>query len=291
MAINDHIRGLEVEVNLIDETNLDEYEDPHVRSVDARATTSCYIECASNLQFYIAIHYGPDFIYKKHHICERVFLDGLPVGRQNINASELKNGHSSIYKRGNQKPHRGSEFFFRPVVVAEEENAATTYTGEEKLGTITVQLFRLKIKDVGAEGNHGDNEEPIPEGAFKGQSLSHKVCLRKQPKVGKAVKTKDRFETPSKKPVAEFIFKYRSKDALKALHVIPSTSLEVLERASDREKVVTESSTMVRKYAAVMKVLKRKREESAELFFTDDECEFLGQAEKFNDKGGVIDLT
>ena len=115
MAINDHIRGLEVQVVLMDQTVLDEHEDSHEKPYNEKTTTIRYIEATTDFQFLVRVDYGPDFKYKRSCIKENLYIDGKRLYEKKVHSDDFQDGRSVDFQKANVAPYKGASFFFAPI--------------------------------------------------------------------------------------------------------------------------------------------------------------------------------
>ncbi|KAF2480113.1 hypothetical protein BDY17DRAFT_312998 [Neohortaea acidophila] len=131
-------------------------------------------------------------------------------------------------------------------------------------------------------------EDEVPEKNFKGRAISHqaklsitKATLRQSRSSNSAPKVQRYWVRLDTNPFASFVFKYRSRQALQQLHIVPRTPtpvpleerpIEELTSDEMRELLKRQRETDARK-ASMARIKKEKRERQSDGEEEDDEGE------------------
>ncbi|KAL0261713.1 hypothetical protein SLS55_003143 [Diplodia seriata] len=264
MAVISDIPGLKVEVRVHGQA-LDEF--PSEDESDTSDTATRYIEATSGVEFTVRITYDEalDPRYKSCDIQSRLELDGKPADKRNTERKDwIGKERKEVNYSGSRSLENGKWYFrtmaFSQVNIVDENDQVQRSVAEaeaiKSLGEIKVTIWRCKVprgsrplspsKYPRRNFNFIDN---IPEKKLKGRAISHQV------KLGEAQDITNQFTSnplPSKKidgkPFAIFIFRYRSKDALKAECVISRTvTPEPLENRPVESLTAEEARELVRR--------------------------------------------
>ncbi|KAF2004868.1 hypothetical protein P154DRAFT_518926 [Amniculicola lignicola CBS 123094] len=228
MAIIPDQPSLQVEV-LVNGTPLQEYDDDEVEASPTSVTK--YIEAKSGAEFAIRWTFTPPF--PKNTVMLDIFLDGKWM--RGVFANQ-KNFHGiapysymitgAVHEVGKGWFER--KFCFSKLTVTDADARSTDEKVNlvlKEMGNITVKAHNVKNLTTSASQTLSkatkDRVGPVPEKSLKGSALSHQATLGKaQASRKQDVLTCDYID-PNKRPFATFNMKYRSRDALQSLLVIP----------------------------------------------------------------------
>ncbi|KFY49060.1 hypothetical protein V495_00779 [Pseudogymnoascus sp. VKM F-4514 (FW-929)] len=258
MAVIDTVPGVEVSI-LINGQPVEEYVDSgeEIDGPLASKTVVKYIEAISDAEFIIKASALSAFYQHrktKDDILVGVEIDGARVrgcfqrhakSKKSAPWSKIIEGASGLNGAGRRTI---SAFKFTAVEIVETTDKAKIEkdtTASAKLGEICVEIFRVKIlgrtkpKDKVPKGAASE----IAEKAVKGRALSHGTTFGPGKVLSTSIRKKEYLDG-NDTPLARFVFRYRSKDALRKLLIIPrSPSPDPFDAlsAAERESLAREA--------------------------------------------------
>ncbi|KFY34975.1 hypothetical protein V494_06310 [Pseudogymnoascus sp. VKM F-4513 (FW-928)] len=248
MAICKDLKGVSVSIT-INGNKVTEYEAPmdETQHHHPKKTVLRYIEAISGANYSILNEISPSYKMKSS-LAFQVQVDGwtLPADplfiRSKYSGAWIRtiDGKEQVDYKGRRwkKPFKFSSL---NIVDAHDKERIKRDTNVSKnIGEIKVTVLRRQVKEEIQErstGGYGNTSLEIAEKAVKGQTLSHGTEL------GEAVLCTEKKSTfnatnqrGSRDPAAVFIFRYRSREALEAEHIIPrSQSSDILRRFTAEE--------------------------------------------------------
>ncbi|ORY11100.1 hypothetical protein BCR34DRAFT_565684 [Clohesyomyces aquaticus] len=245
MVVLDSVPGLEITV-VVDKAPLKEYLDDEIPDEPNSNKTTRYVEAKSGSEFQVCHKFSNDF-ERQHPLLLGVSLDGKPTSSASYSHEDLEwfcDHHSGGSISGKKETIDGQlcmrKFTFSPLTTADIEISGDVKDVQkrfQRVGELVVGLYWLKATKVPGprppreESHTSQNtampvDSTVPEKALKGRAISHSASLGpptplKPPKSNNSHWT--RFEYLGKSAFATYVFKYRSKDALKSLCIIPRT--------------------------------------------------------------------
>ncbi|KFZ08013.1 hypothetical protein V502_09600 [Pseudogymnoascus sp. VKM F-4520 (FW-2644)] len=257
MAVIDTLPGVDISIS-INGQSVKEYEDAGEEAGGPLGpkTVVKYIEAISDTEFAIKASVLPAFRVHRQSIYDLAFqvdVDGKwAAGRCYLDAideaySPWNSQIEGFYSNDATGRSTVNPFKFADVEIADKDKIDQDVKAAAALGQITVEVLRIK---VGAETNRRENlprqaVSKISEKAVKGRALSHGTAFGVAKIVGPETRTLDCVYLDGRdKPLARFVFRYRSKEALRQLLVIPRTPspdpFDALP-AADRERLAREA--------------------------------------------------
>ncbi|KAK4891979.1 hypothetical protein LTR27_009506 [Elasticomyces elasticus] len=263
MAIHPYLPGLVVSID-VGGQDLPEYSE---EEIDDANPIECvkYIEAVSGAEFGFAIRFdATTFVHANKNITLECDLDGQSVGQSWFDSQEMRRPGRIVQRgaiTGSKQGLVTQPMLFAELKISDDAPDKALIGKLAALGTITVRCYVADIQS-GPAGKKArrrdatvDNFTPIvadgriPEKNLKGMALSHQAV------VGRATP----FQHPPSRPIrkgptlATFIFKYRSRAALHALHIIPRTPSPVpLENRPVEELSMEEMRELVRRQKATL---------------------------------------
>ncbi|KAL1393605.1 hypothetical protein HDK64DRAFT_315114 [Phyllosticta capitalensis] len=198
-----------------------------------------YIVAESGAHFTVAHKFDHSFKYQNYDILLSVYLDGHRAYDAVLHKEDFhtyaERPHGEITASRSFKDGRFWErnFTFAELVIDEsgEKFNANKKKSIDALGEISVKLFRVKVTSK-AEQPKGDEmkdfekqkrDAKVPEKALKGRAVSHQAKLG-QLQAGRSYKSVTTHNIdPEHAPLALCSFRYRSKEALQSMYLIPRT--------------------------------------------------------------------
>ncbi|KFY91498.1 hypothetical protein V498_05436 [Pseudogymnoascus sp. VKM F-4517 (FW-2822)] len=234
MAILDTLPGVEVSI-LTNGQTVEEYVDADevVDGPLASKTVVKYIEAISDAEFTVKRTVLDSFRLHKQKVDDLLFqvkLDGKWAAgsfweNANLFAPDIYQ-IAGFYNRDATGRSTINHFKFAEVEIVEVADKAKIdqdVKDAAALGQITVDVFRVK---VGADTNFRPSlprqtVSEIAEKAVKGRALSHGTAFGDTKIVPQRRTVDCDYLDGRDKPLARFVFRYRSKDALRQLLLIP----------------------------------------------------------------------
>ncbi|KAI9730149.1 MAG: hypothetical protein M1818_008243 [Claussenomyces sp. TS43310] len=232
MAVLDSIPGIKVCIRVAGE-ELREYEPKHdrVEGPLAEKTVIKYIEAVSDAEFDIKISVDKSYKMNCHHITFDIYIDGKAVRSPTCKASRLHRHHWSRITEGLEELGSTGGNFLKKFRFASIKLVDPTETGVDPtllsdVGTIKVEVFRKKKGHVIPRKARQDSFEKgtagLCEKDLKGKALSHSTILGPSIRyTPSGPRTRSGYVDGPDQPIAVFIFRYRSKDALQQELIIP----------------------------------------------------------------------
>ncbi|KAH7125781.1 hypothetical protein B0J11DRAFT_487707 [Dendryphion nanum] len=212
-----------------------EYNDDDVEEEDGQVSVTKYIEATSEAPFKLEIS------FQEHHRTAHgvdiiVFLDGENVFQCVLRHYKLKTTMTCTGWRGwADGSFCTRKFRFTELKIAEDIAPSSIETREalKRAGQISVKLRRItniRSSTVTSRRWTGTSQEQyypnaVSEKDLKGKTITHCAKLDlATPSCSPGSLSRDLID---KTPFAQFVFKYRSREALKSLLVIPRTPIPV----------------------------------------------------------------
>ncbi|KFY34976.1 hypothetical protein V494_06311 [Pseudogymnoascus sp. VKM F-4513 (FW-928)] len=258
MAVIDAVPGLEVSV-CINGQPVNEYEDSgeEIDGPLASKTVVKYIEATSDAEFTINVTIDPAFDAHRgtrDDLLVDAKIDGKWVaGRyRDCTANNERTNWTTVLDgirdyEADRQTIRAFKFTTVEIVeIADKAKIEEDVKAAANLGEITVEVFRVNLLEYTHPKRAGVNNitPEISEKAIKGRALSHGTTFGAE-KTARPQKTRScSYPDGNDKPLARFIFRYRSKEALRMLLIIPrSPSPDPFEAlpAVERERLAREA--------------------------------------------------
>ncbi|KFY72116.1 hypothetical protein V499_07733 [Pseudogymnoascus sp. VKM F-103] len=258
MAVIDAVPGVEVSV-CVNSHPVKEYEDTDeiIDGPLASTTVVKYIEAISDTQFTINITVHPAFDEHRQtrdDLLVNAKVDGKWVDgrfRDCTKHEKFTPWTMPVVGMVNNEPGREtiSAFMFTTVEIVEVADKAKIdedVKAAAKLGEITVEVFRVEILEyIDPHKNVVDKiASEISEKAIKGRALSHGTTFGVAKTASPYRIRRNTFLDGKDKPLARFVFRYRSREALRTLLIIPrSPSPDPFDAlpAAERERLAREA--------------------------------------------------
>ncbi|OBT76397.1 hypothetical protein VF21_03625 [Pseudogymnoascus sp. 05NY08] len=231
MAKSKSLKGVSVFI-ITNGVKATEYESPldETQHGYPSKTVLRYIEAISGTNYSILIEVSPGYKLKS----SLKFVVQIGAWSRTIDGKEQDDSKGRKW----MKPFKFSPLNI--VDVHDKDRIKRDANSSKHVGEIRVTVTRRQAKEKVHDGdmrNDGNTNLDIAEKAVKGQALSHGTEL------GETVPCKERstfFGTTaqrgSRDPAAVFIFRYRSREALEAEHIIPRAKTpDVLQGFSNEE--------------------------------------------------------
>ncbi|KAL1648463.1 hypothetical protein SLS58_002218 [Diplodia intermedia] len=262
MAIISDIPGLRVEVRVHGQP-LDEF--PSEDEPDTSDTATRYIEATSGVEFTVRITYDEalDPRYKSFDIQSRLELDGKLADRSNTQRKDwIRKERKEVNYYGSRSFENGKWYFrtmaFSQVNIVDENDQILRSDAEiqafRSLGEIMITFRRNKVSSrsrttpIRPRADNSKIIDSIPEKKLKGRAISHQVKFGEARPLERSSTTSTYLEYMDDGPFATFVFRYRSKDALKAECVISRTvTPEPLENRPVESLTAEEARELVRR--------------------------------------------
>ncbi|KAK3622242.1 hypothetical protein LTR56_022290 [Elasticomyces elasticus] len=285
MAIHPLLPGMTISIDVAGK-DLPEYNE---EETDEANPIECvkYIEAMSGAEFGFAICFdAPSFQYAYETINLECSLDGQSVGDSWFDR-QARSSRNRLVERGaismTSQGLVSQPMLFSELTISEEAPDKSLMGKLGALGTISVVCYLARLMNytpvdsqwsgkmsggkkagrrktkakaaIPVAGVDGELFTPlladgrVPEKNLKGMALSHQAV------VGPATPFQDTASRPVRKgsPIATFVFKYRSRAALQALHIIPRTPSPVpLEDRPVEELSIEEMRELVRRQKATL---------------------------------------
>ncbi|KAJ9165032.1 hypothetical protein NKR19_g821 [Coniochaeta hoffmannii] len=313
MAIIEDL-GLSVTIE-VNGTPLEEYNDAKPSedsTVDQTVTKVCskYVEAKDGAEYVVHCKAMPNNTWisssapKDHIFVFDVYVDGK-LQRSKVLIWKRQTDHGGVSADGAAEYHGPRKlirrFSFSTIQTVETADVGVVETDSGRastLGVIRVEVARSirKGSKNAQDQSVEDTNLTVAEEALKGQAISHGTALSPATVVRGPTRSKSYRRTVSKRVTkhldAVFIFKYRSKDALRSEMVIPRTpspdvaddrlrgltldhimqlARERLAEVKREETVKTEARPVKRENGEVdMGDLQRKRVKRETIDLTDD---------------------
>ncbi|KAI6085645.1 hypothetical protein F4821DRAFT_260780 [Hypoxylon rubiginosum] len=304
MAILQEVPGVAVTIR-VNDVDCVEYDDPNASEQPLdKPTSSKYIESPDDAEYtiHIKIDSAYDWSYKNHmmgvtaasdglHISSDVFTKDNEVTERDISAREE-------FCQDTNHWHSRKPMFSRVKIVnnATEERIESDNEMSEKLGLIEVHVIRV-TNDGQVQGNNDESKRQArasvtcAEESVKGKAISHGTVFS----AAERIQEPEYLDLPildeDMGPIAVFLFRYRSKEALQQELIIPAaprnldgySEAELRRLASERLDQIDEEK--VEKVKKERKFVKREAGEIEDLT-QDDRPSKLSRTEPV-----FIDLT
>ncbi|KAI5359905.1 hypothetical protein Slin14017_G094660 [Septoria linicola] len=263
MAVNDALPGAEVtiEVNgqaLEELTEVDADESPK--------TITRYLCVTSGQLFTIrySVKKGVKCLGDRLHF--QLDMDGVRIPSSSMYSSSIaQKGCVRVMEGLTLSGNRLQRFRFDAVGQTDEMPAERDTALAKSIGTIRIEVHHKNVEQVRKYDDAGRTGPGIiSEKALKGQALSHGVGFDEvERQVSGRVRRHATFVDPQEVPVATYVFKYRSLEALKSESIVPRTPsptpLEKREELTSEE--LRELQRQIREFKANASNIKREHVE------------------------------
>ncbi|KAF2809635.1 uncharacterized protein BDZ99DRAFT_463419 [Mytilinidion resinicola] len=264
MAILDDLLGLKVEI-VVNGQPLQEYDDEDGEEEKPKSVIK-YIEATSNATFEVRVIFGLELPqeHRQYSYTCRVYLDGT---YQDGMVFEKRTG---LFKQATLRGRRSCKageyylqtFRFSNLTIDDGDLNAVGQGVKDALnqvGEISVTFQRMHYGGDVAPIEKSPFTQPshlgtIPEKVLKGRAISHQATLATPQTVPAFREVIGEYVDTVKSPFATFNFRYRSRDALKALHIIPRSASPVALEDRPVEDLTPEE---------LRELVKRQRERDA----------------------------
>ncbi|OJD31721.1 uncharacterized protein BKCO1_4500018 [Diplodia corticola] len=262
MAIISDVPGLNAKV-MVHGLPLDEF--PSDNEPDTSDTVTRYVEAISGLNFIVAITCDEslDPAYKASDLYMELFVDGHKAGKCTLERAKWIGRHGTNYHFTGFRLIENGQWVHRTMAFSEvnvvDENDRVAHPAAEieairSLGEIKVTVLRAKLQPTTPRSstsisNHNFTIiDSVPEKKLKGRAISHQVKLGEAIPQPYSLTKRKHCKRIDAEPFATFIFRYRSRDALKAECIISRTaSPELLEDRPIETLTAEEARELVRR--------------------------------------------
>ncbi|PSN68691.1 hypothetical protein BS50DRAFT_632589 [Corynespora cassiicola Philippines] len=207
---------------------LQQYNDD--KQEEAPDSVTKYVEATSGANFEVRCTFADRF-HNRHDLSVKLYVDGKFIDGHTFFRRDIELGKVCTFD--GMRESIGKKFFLRKMRFSElhiDDGSAQTIDDRlkrrlENIGAITIKFFWVVISSVFSSKTSRAVTEPIgsmPEKALKGKTLSHQASLAER-ETGKSFSMVHTSRLYDNKPAATYNLKYRSKDALKSLMIIPRT--------------------------------------------------------------------
>ncbi|KAF2025121.1 hypothetical protein EK21DRAFT_77178 [Setomelanomma holmii] len=314
MAITKAFPRIKADI-LIDSAALQEYDDDEEPSSDVVMTK--YIEATSGAEFAIRcqFHARPQY-----DILTRVLLDGKYVMGSYALLKNFHNGYLELSLYG-VRSNKNNEWTLAKFCFSDLKTVdGTNKPGDQLMkdlkgiGQITVDFHYITNVRTSARPLPLSDKvtlKDVPEKALKGRALSQQTALRAPTPTNSCDIMESDYVDRSGKSFASINFKYRSREALQSLLIIPRSPSPVLleERDVDtlspaemrellrRQREREEAARATKCEGALKRERSRERSRTVNNLVDDDELSFISAKRRklpvtLNEDGvETIDLT
>ncbi|KAK4957941.1 hypothetical protein LTR10_004364 [Elasticomyces elasticus] len=282
--IHPNLPGLVVTIDVA-EQDLPEYNEDEA---DDGSSGSCvkYVEAVSGAEFGIAVRFdSTTFPLVNDSISLCYYFDGQSAGKKRYHPADMRQLNRMIKKGALSNTAAGlvsQAMMFSELTINEDKPDSSLFGKLGDLGTITVKAWRVVMEQLPppkrpmpARNAKGDGRvkntqkhalpiasttQPlVPNGqvsekTLKGQALTHQATLGPPvllPAAGNSGSQPTTREVRKGEVLATYVFKYRSRAALQALHIIPRTPSPVpLEERPVEELSIDEMRELVARQRA-----------------------------------------
>ncbi|KAF7196363.1 hypothetical protein HII31_02430 [Pseudocercospora fuligena] len=221
-----------------------EYEDNDI--LDNQESATRYIEAVEGQDFWVVITLDQNIELLGQGIRLKVWVDGQLVATRTVHQDKIqRHGYTHVVKGFQCSETLRKDFCFAALRTEEDGQSDALLDAErvKHLGSITVELhhvqnFRDVEETIAKQSTKSFAQDfrsfdAISEKALKGRAVSHSVSLKdvplKAPKGRRGagnqrnIRTYTEFVDPWKRPAATYTIRYRSRDALKSMLIIPQS--------------------------------------------------------------------
>ncbi|KAI6856328.1 hypothetical protein KC343_g17826 [Hortaea werneckii] len=236
MGTSSLLPHLETTITVNNDT-LTEHEDPSLP--EPERTTTRYVEVTTNTTFTITLKAGKALHFLGNGLAVNIYIDGnlvdaLLIKREDVETSVMGQTYSSEGIHSAVDEVQRFRFADLRSVVANDivEGGGRPHL-QRGLGTIRIEVSHCNV------GGEAEFEAPessavggeIEEGKLKEQALSNSVSFMEAVKGARFDYYSSSLIPDQPSPFAVYVFKYRSLEDLKTLHILPRpASPEPLER-------------------------------------------------------------
>ncbi|EMR67008.1 hypothetical protein MGN70_000292 [Eutypa lata] len=238
MAILEDVPGIKVTIR-VGGVNCTEYDDPDAEDEQTSCSTSSkYIESVDDSEFSIHWEVNSDYAWgpKPYLLDADIYIDGHWLMGSVVSVARLSNidGKCEVSNFGATRlcPETGSWVVRKPkfsaVKIVEDTDQGRIERDHEvvkELANITVKISRVIDGSFNYSPNNQDTADTsfeLAEKSLKGKAISHGTTFST---IGSSTQkpefAKVRIIPEDDGPIAVFLFKYRSKEALKHELIIP----------------------------------------------------------------------
>ncbi|KAF9693595.1 hypothetical protein EKO04_008533 [Ascochyta lentis] len=227
MAVLPSQPGIEVSV-VCNGAPLHEYDDDEDAPIDTVVTK--YVEAVSGAEF--GVRWTITQPWPKFSLLFYAYVDRKLVNDAFATQEHFKEPSCSTTIKGADSMVNGQRFLhkFCFAALTVDDNRASHAIGNlvqdiKGMGEITVKAYLVKdirsVPTVDYSPTNINKIGKIPEKALKGRTLSHQTSLQApEPQAPRTICEFD-YVDRKRRPLATYTFKYRSRDALKSLLLIP----------------------------------------------------------------------
>ncbi|KAK5737366.1 hypothetical protein LTR17_006783 [Elasticomyces elasticus] len=284
--IHPDLPGLVVTIDVADQ-DLPEYDEDEA---DNGSSGSCvkYVEAVSGAEFGIAVRFdSTTFPLANDKISLCFYIDGQDAGRRRFDPAHIRQRNRTIKKGALNNTAAGlvsQAMMFTELTINEDKPDSSLFGKLGDLGTITVKAWRVVIEQLptpkrpmparkangAGAGRVKDTQKhalptasttqgivpngQVSEKTLKGQALTHQATLGPPvllPAAGNSGGQPTTRQVRKGEVLATYVFKYRSRAALQALHVIPRTPSPIpLEERPVEELSIDEMRELVTRQRA-----------------------------------------
>ncbi|KAF2210148.1 hypothetical protein CERZMDRAFT_86456 [Cercospora zeae-maydis SCOH1-5] len=241
MAINDALPGIEIVIT-VDGEPLEEYIES--ASKQEPNTITRYVEAKSDQIFAIRITVAKGTPMKGDCLVFAIYVDGKLSDGSYVGSEEVLSQSTTVIVAGRCLSSTTLQrFIFSSLELATDDKMFYDEIAlPEDLGAIEITVSE---HDLLEECDHFEEEDAssgvgiVSEKALKGCAISHSVAFEAPTAMAEQMCTKTEPVDGNAQPVAKMVFKYRSRESLRAEMIIPRTPspppLEEKEELSQEE--------------------------------------------------------
>ncbi|KAK8102039.1 hypothetical protein PG984_015185 [Apiospora sp. TS-2023a] len=293
MGIIEDVPGVEISIHVAG-APAKEYADPEPDEMPNKCfLSSVYIECVDNQAF--SFHYQVDKTYdwghKDHLLRLKFYLGNKRVKARVIQGSSTRSRpydgevRNQVEFNASTNKWYSHKFVFTAVEKVDDGDKKRVEQDKkiaQHLGVLKVEVWRVTIDRIddhqpqpqkrgSSNGPSGRGLPPIAEKAFKGKEISHGASLDE----GEPIENMSSQNSSGKQywyralpedngPLAVYLFKYRSREALQKEWVIPRSPSPIPDRTVEPTSAVKRERSVELDVASVKSKWKRARTDEDE---------------------------